>query len=515
MPTAHRPLALIILDGWGHRAETEANAIAAANKPHWDAMLKQYPHTLISGSGRCVGLPEGQMGNSEVGHLNMGAGRVVHQDLTRIDEEIATGQFFKNPVLLSAIDHAVNANKAIHILGLLSPGGVHSHENQIAALVQLAAKQNAKKVYLHIFLDGRDTPPRSAHQSIETLMAHCDKWHCGKIVSMIGRYYAMDRDKRWERIETAYNLLTQGIAEYHAADPLTGLQIAYGFGENDEFVKPTSIHEPQDAPIVIEDGDTVIFMNFRSDRARELTHALVDHDFKGFARKAQPALAAFVTLTEYDPLFNVLVAYPPERLHNILGDYLSQHQLRQLRIAETEKYAHVTFFFNGGIETAYPGEDRILVPSAKVATYDLHPEMSAYEITDKLIAEIKAQKYDVIICNFANPDMVGHTGNFDATVKAIETIDTCLGNIVAALQIVGGEALITADHGNAEMMFDKKTGQPHTAHTSDPVPLLYIGRQATFIDKRGILSDIAPTMLYLLGLPQPPEMTGTPLLRLE
>lgn len=508
------PLALIILDGWGHRDAQDANAIAAAHKPYWDSLLQHYSHTLISGSGRCVGLPSGQMGNSEVGHLNMGAGRVVYQDLTRIDLAITNGDFFSNPTFSSAITNAIHTDKAVHILGLISPGGVHSSEKHIMALLELAAKHQASKIYIHAFLDGRDTPPRSAEASLEQLISHCNKLKCGKIVSMIGRYYAMDRDNRWERVKKAYDLLTQGQANYHATDAITGLQLAYQRGENDEFVQATSIHDKNHAPITIENGDTIIFMNFRADRAREITKAFIDPHFAGFTRKAWPQLATFVTLTEYDSHFNTKVAFPPIRLSHILAEYLSELGLRQLRIAETEKYAHVTFFFNGGIEKAYPLEDRILIPSPKVATYDLQPEMSAYAVTDRLVDEIKKQQYDVIICNFANPDMVGHTGNFDATVKAIETIDECLSKIIPALLAVGGEALITADHGNAEMMFDEDTGQPHTAHTKELVPLIYVGRQAKITKTNGILSDIAPTMLYLMGLPQPIEMSGDTLLEI-
>jgi 2,3-bisphosphoglycerate-independent phosphoglycerate mutase len=515
MTTTPRPLALIILDGWGYREEPDANAIAAANKPHWDELWEHYPHTLISGSGRCVGLPEGQMGNSEVGHLNMGAGRVIHQDYTRIDLAINDGEFFTNKVLLAAIDQAKKLNKAVHILGLLSPGGVHSHENQITAMLELAAKQHAPEIYIHAFLDGRDTPPRSAQASLATLTRHCEVLGAGKIASIIGRYYAMDRDKRWERVEQAYDLLTFGKADYYAADAVTGLQLAYERGENDEFVKATAIHAPDAKAIKIEDGDTVIFMNFRADRARELTHAFIDQQCTGFVRKNWPQLNAFVTLTQYDATFGIPVAFPPTPLNNILGDYISHLGLRQLRIAETEKYAHVTFFFNGGIEKPYPGEDRILVPSPKVATYDLQPEMSAPELTDKLVAAIKSNQYDVIICNFANADMVGHTGNFPATVQAIEAIDECLGKIISALKAVGGEALITADHGNAELMFDKNTGQPHTAHTSELVPLIYIGRAAHPVKTSGILSDIAPTLLYLMGLQPPAEMTGTSMFELN
>lgn len=513
--TRPRPFALIILDGWGHREERDANAIAHANKPNWDKLWQTCPHTLISGCGLCVGLPDDQMGNSEVGHLNMGAGRVVHQDLTRINIEIESGAFFSNPSLCHAVKQAVSTNKAIHILGLLSPGGVHSHEKQINAMLELAAREHAKNVYLHVFLDGRDTPPRSAIQSLDAINKHCSELKCGKIVSLIGRYFAMDRDKRWDRVQKAYDLMTAGKAEFHAETAVAGLELAYARGENDEFVKATSIHDNNQTPVTIQDGDSVIFMNFRADRAREITQAFIETDFTGFTRTIQPKLGDFVTLTEYDTNFNLHTAYSPERLDNILAEYLSQLGMRQLRIAETEKYAHVTFFFNGGVETPYPGEDRILIPSPKVATYDLQPEMSAHEVTERLIAEIKSQQYDVIICNFANPDMVGHTGNFPAAVKAIEVIDECLGKIISALQDVGGEALITADHGNAEMMFDKNTNQPHTAHTHELVPLIYIGRHASVIKTNGVLADVAPTMLYLLNIPQPNEMTGKPIFKLD
>jgi 2,3-bisphosphoglycerate-independent phosphoglycerate mutase len=505
MQTKPHPLALIILDGWGYRESAKDNAIAAANKPFWDKLLQHYPHMLISGSGRCVGLPDGQMGNSEVGHLNMGAGRIVHQDLTRIDLAIADESFFENSILTEVIDRAVKNKKNIHILGLLSDGGVHSEVDQIVAAMKLATQRHAKNIFLHAFLDGRDTPPRSAEKYISQI----ENLNCGKIASLIGRYYAMDRDKRWERVQKAYDLLTLGKADYHAKDALSGLKIAYEHGETDEFVKPTQIF-----PVTIEDGDAVIFMNFRADRAREMTRALIDPDFKGFAREKFPKIADFVSLTEYDSTLNTKIAFPPERLNNILAQYLSELGLKQLRIAETEKYAHVTFFFNGGVEAAYPGEERILIPSPKVATYDLQPEMSAPELTDRLVQEIKSQKYDVIICNFANPDMVGHTGNFEAAVKAIETIDACLAKIIPALKEVGGEALITADHGNAEMMFDDHTQQPHTAHTTELVPLIYVGRPATATRSGGILSDIAPTMLYMMGLEQPKEMTGHSLFKL-
>jgi 2,3-bisphosphoglycerate-independent phosphoglycerate mutase len=497
------PFALIILDGWGYREDPEANAIAQAKKPFWDFLWQHYPHTLISGCGCCVGLPEGQMGNSEVGHLNMGAGRIVYQDLTRIDLAIENGSFFSNPVLTQAIKLAVQSQKAIHILGLISPGGVHSQEKHIFALLDLISKNHNLPVYVHAFLDGRDTPPKSAEKSLAALAKH------GKIASIIGRYYAMDRDKRWDRIQKAYDLLTENKAEYTAPDAITALHQAYDRGENDEFVKATSI-----LPIKINDGDTVIFMNFRADRARELTRAFIDTTFDGFDRKQQPNVN-FFTLTEYDATFKIPVIFAPERLTNILGDYLSHLGLKQLRIAETEKYAHVTFFFNGGIEKPYPNEDRILVPSPKIATYDLKPEMSAVELTEKLIAEIQNKKYDLIICNFANPDMVGHSGNLPATIKAIETIDACLEKIIPALQAVGGEALITADHGNAELMFDKTTQQPHTAHTYSLVPLLYVGRKAIVVKKNGVLSDISPTILHLMGLKKPNEMTGEPIFKIQ
>ena len=504
-----RPLALIILDGWGHRDSTEANAIAQAHKPCWNHLLDSYPHTLISGSGRCVGLPHGQMGNSEVGHLNMGAGRIVHQDLTRIDHAIENGDFFKNPALTQAIDQAVQKNKAVHILGLLSAGGVHSHEKHIQALIQLAAKRSADKVYLHAFLDGRDTPPKSAAHSLTLIEDEFKKQHCGKIASLIGRFYAMDRDKRWERAQAAYDLLTSGNADYETTDALTALNMAYQRGETDEFVKPTTLSPT----VTIQEDDTVIFMNFRADRARELTHAFIDTHFDGFTRKKHPNVN-FVCLAEYDAYFHTPIAFPPERLNNLLGQYASERGLRQLRIAETEKYAHVTFFFNGGIEAPYPGEDRILIPSPHVKTYDLQPEMSAPELTERLIEAIKSHQYDMIICNFANPDMVGHTGNLAAAIKAIETIDDCLNKITTALKESGGEALITSDHGNAEIMFDKKSEQPHTAHTHELVPFIYVGRPGKITKTNGKLSDIAPTMLYLMGLQQPSEMTGSTLIAL-
>ncbi|VVC75121.1 2,3-bisphosphoglycerate-independent phosphoglycerate mutase [Aquicella siphonis] len=509
-----RPLVLVILDGWGYRDKTDFNAIAAAHKPNWDNMWRHYPHTCISGSGHCVGLPDGQMGNSEVGHLTMGAGRVVHQDLTRIDLAINSGEFFDNKTLTDALRLAQSTNKSVHIMGLLSPGGVHSHEKHIHAMIELAARLQSKSVFIHVFLDGRDTPPRSALSSLQSLDAHCRRLQCGKIVSLIGRYYAMDRDKRWDRVHKAYDLLTQGKAAYTAETAEQGLRLAYERGESDEFIQATAIQTKNATPVTMSDGDVVIFMNFRADRAREITQTLIDPDFHGFIRDQWPRLGAFVCLSEYDSRFPVPVAFPPQSLQHILGEYISQLGLRQLRIAETEKYAHVTFFFNGGVEHPYPGEDRILIPSPKVATYDLQPQMSAPEVTERLVHEIKTCQYDMIVCNFANPDMVGHTGNFEATVKAIEAIDQCLGTILKTLHEVQGELIITADHGNAEQMFDIEHNQPHTAHTSDPVPFLYAGRKAEIIKTDGKLSDIAPTLLYLMGLPQPAEMTGTSLVKL-
>jgi 2,3-bisphosphoglycerate-independent phosphoglycerate mutase len=507
-------MTLIILDGWGCRAETEANAIAAAHKPTWDYLTSHYPSTEISGSGRCVGLPDDQMGNSEVGHLNMGAGRIVNQDLTRIDASIEDGSFFTNEVLIKAFAMAKDQNKAIHVLGLLSPGGVHSHERHIFALIEMAAQQHIQSLFLHPFLDGRDTPPQSAADSIKKLAAKCQQTGCGQIVSLIGRYFAMDRDQRWDRIQPAYELLVDAKAPYQAATALQGLEQAYARGETDEFVQATIIQENGAEPVVIQDGDIIIFMNFRSDRAREITQTFIDPTFNHFHRQRTPHLRAFICLSEYDVRFKAPTAFAPQSLDNLLGEVISRAGLHQLRIAETEKYAHVTFFFNGGVEQPFPNEDRILIPSPKVATYDLQPEMSAPELTTRLIDAINSGKYDLIICNFANADMVGHSGNLLAAIKAIETIDHCLNEIQQAAKKAGGELVITADHGNAEMMFDPLTHQPHTAHTSNLVPFIYMGRKAEIINKNGKLSDIAPTLLTLMNLPVPHEMTGQSLVKL-
>jgi 2,3-bisphosphoglycerate-independent phosphoglycerate mutase len=508
------PLILIILDGFGYRKEIENNAILTAKTPTFDEMCNKYSFTLISGSGRCVGLPPGQMGNSEVGHMNIGAGRIIQQDLTRIHDEIDTGSFFDNSVLKQALQKAKQTCKAVHVMGLLSNGGVHSHEEHIHAMVKMAAMNQIDQLYIHAFLDGRDTPPKSAESAITALTQVCTHYNTGKIVSLIGRYYAMDRDKRWERVQQAYDLMTQAKSAYTAPSPLAGLRLAYERGESDEFVQPTLIKHDHEPAVTLNDGDIVIFMNFRADRAREITEALSNPHFMGFYRESRPKLEQFICLTEYDRRFGLPIAFPSDSLDHIFADCINQQGYKQLRIAETEKYAHVTFFFNGGVEQPYPLEDRILIPSPHVATYDLCPEMSAVSVTQELIKAIKTKQYKVIICNFANPDMVGHTGNFEATVKAIEVIDQCLDEIIKTALAINGEIIITADHGNAEMMFDPATDQPHTAHTSNLVPFLYIGRKALIIKENGKLSDIAPTMLYLLDLPTPPEMTGTPLLKL-
>lgn len=509
MESRKKPHVLIILDGWGYRTEPEDNAIYQANTPTWDDIWAHRPKTLISGSGLDVGLPDGQFGNSEVGHMALGSGRVDFQSITRIDQEIASRAFFKNSVYLAAIDKAIANDGAVHVLGLLSTGGVHSHENHIHAMVELAAQRGAKRVYVHAFLDGRDTPPRSAENSLRALNDKFQQLQCGRIASIIGRYYAMDRDNRWDRVQLAYDLLTQMRAEYRADNAIDALRAAYERGENDEFVKATAVQNAGEANAAINDGDAVIFMNFRADRAREITRAFTDKDFDGFVRAKIPRLADFVMTTEYAADITASCAYAPQSMINSLGEYLSNLHKTQLRIAETEKYAHVTFFFSGGREELYAGEDRILVPSPKVATYDLQPEMSAPEVTDKLVEAIKSGKYDLIVCNYANGDMVGHTGVFSAAVKAVEAVDICLRRVIDAVTEAGGEALITADHGNCEQMQDYESNQPHTQHTTDLVPLIYIGsRKLQLQASNGKLADIAPTLLALMGIAQPAEMTG-------
>ncbi|MFL9610843.1 2,3-bisphosphoglycerate-independent phosphoglycerate mutase [Methylobacillus sp. Pita2] len=511
------PALLVILDGFGYREDSHDNAIALANTPNIDRFWAQYPHTLINASETFVGLPSGQMGNSEVGHLNIGAGRVVFQDFERINRSIASREFFSNPVLVEAADKAKAAHKAVHILGLVSDGGVHSHQDHIHATIEMAVKAGVEKVYVHAFLDGRDTPPISARPYLEKLEQACARIGGGKIASICGRFYAMDRDKRWPRVEAAYNLITDGQGEFAAATALQGLEAAYARDEKDEFVKATAIAAAGEQPVTMEDGDVVIFVNFRSDRARQLTHALLDPDFEGFNRRRQPKLAGFYTLTLYDKAeTRAKPIFAPVEIRNTFGEYVAQHGLTQLRIAETEKYPHVTFFFNGGEEQVFNGEDRILVPSPKVATYDLQPEMSAYEMTDKLEAAILSRKYDAIICNYANCDMVGHSGDLNASIKAVETIDTCIARIVKAMESIGGQMIITADHGNVEQMRDYENNQPHTQHTTNQVPLFFIGKPATLAAPgTGSLCDLAPTLLAMMGLKQPPEMTGKSLVTFQ
>jgi 2,3-bisphosphoglycerate-independent phosphoglycerate mutase len=510
---AVRPVVLLILDGFGCREDAPDNAITRANAPHWRELLATCPHTTIDASELRVGLPEGQMGNSEVGHLNIGAGRVVYQDFTRIDVAIRDGEFVRNAALVDAVQTAKRGNATLHVLGLLSPGGVHSHERQIAAMVDMAAAGGARQVAIHAFLDGRDTPPRSAGASLDFIERVCARHPNARVASICGRYYAMDRDRRWERVAPAYALVVDGVAPHVAKSAREALAAAYARGETDEFVQATAIVDAGGHALRMEDGDVVVFMNFRADRARELTRALTDPRFDGFDRPRVPQLARFVCLTSYgDELRHLPVAFAPQSVANGFGEYLSELGLRQLRIAETEKYAHVTYFFNGGTEAAYPGEDRILVPSPKVATYDLQPEMSAPEVTDRLVEAIASGRYDAIVCNYANGDMVGHTGNFEAAKRAIEALDTCIGRVVDAARAAGGEVVITADHGNAERMHDDATGQAHTAHTLNLVPFVYVGRPAT-LEGGGALQDVAPTLLAMMGLPKPREMTGHALVR--
>ncbi len=509
MSVSTKPVVLLILDGWGYRKENGFNAINSANTPNWDRLLQQQPHTLIDTSGASVGLPDGQMGNSEVGHLNLGAGRVVYQELTRISRSVESGDFNTNPALAAAVESAVTNNKSVHLFGLLSPGGVHSHESHIHAMARMAAARGAERIYLHAFLDGRDTPPKSAEASLQLMQKVFTDTGRGRIASITGRFYAMDRDNRWDRIEQAYKMLTTGEAPYHADDAVTALNMAYQRDETDEFVKPTLVGEA----VKIEDGDAVVFMNYRSDRAREITRCFIEADFDGFQRKVWPKLGSFVSLTQYHEAFDIPVAFPAVELQQVLGEVLADQGIKQLRLAETEKYAHVTFFFNGGREAAFTGEERQLVPSPKVATYDLQPEMSAPKVTEQLVQAIESGRFGTIICNYANSDMVGHTGDFDAAVKAIEALDACLGEVVQAAQRCETELLITADHGNAEQMRDEKTQQPHTAHTENPVPLVYVGRPAVLAEG-GALCDVAPSLLSLMGLEIPQQMEGRPLVTL-
>ncbi|MEQ1533325.1 MAG: 2,3-bisphosphoglycerate-independent phosphoglycerate mutase [Sideroxydans sp.] len=506
-----KPVLLLILDGFGYREDDDFNAVAHARKPNWDRLWNQYPHTLIHTSAHHVGLPGGQMGNSEVGHLNIGAGRIVYQDLSKVDLGIEDGSFYRNPILLQAVESAKQGNKALHIMGLLSAGGVHSHEIHIQAMLELAVRAGLKKIFIHAFLDGRDTPPRSAAGSLQALQDKCTQLGAGRIASIVGRFFAMDRDNRWDRVQLAYDLLTSGAAPFNASSAQAGLDAAYARGENDEFVQATVIGEPA----AMQDGDAVVFMNFRADRAREISRALTDADFSGFTRTRHPKLSNYTTLSSYGEDFHYPCAYTSDTIYNGFGEYLSSLGLKQLRIAETEKYAHVTYFMNGGKEQPYAGEDRVLVPSPKVATYDLKPEMSAFEVTDKLEAAIRSQQYQAILCNYANGDMVGHSGIMQAAVQAVEALDTCIGRVVNAMLEMGGEVLITADHGNAEQMLDRSTNQAHTAHTLNLVPFLYIGRKAEMAAVgTGALQDVAPTLLAMMGVPQPAEMTGKSLVHI-
>ncbi|WP_318240501.1 2,3-bisphosphoglycerate-independent phosphoglycerate mutase [Luteimonas colneyensis] len=503
-----KPVVLLILDGWGHRDDPRDNALALADIPNWRRLFAAHPTTLVHTEGTHVGLPDGQMGNSEVGHMNIGAGRVVYQDLTRIDAAIADASFFANDELLSACG-AVNATGGtLHLMGLLSPGGVHSHEAHLFAMLELAKREGVARVAVHAFTDGRDMPPRSAAPSLRALQDACAAAGNAHVASVSGRYFAMDRDRRWERVRRAWDAIVDAQSPHRAADALAALDAAYARDENDEFVAPTVI----DGATPVADGDAVVFMNFRADRARQLAAAFVAPGFDGFDAR-RPALARFTCLTEYDASLPAPLAFAPDDLRNTLGEVLGAGGLTQLRIAETEKYAHVTFFFNGGREAPFPGEERILVPSPKVATYDLQPEMSCPEVTEKLVAAIASGRFDAVVCNFANPDMVGHTGDLQAAIKAVEAVDRALGEVAAAVAAQGGELLVTADHGNVEMMRDPETGEPHTSHTVGPVDLIYVGHRAgATLRTGGALRDLAPTMLDLLGVPKPAEMTGRSLL---
>jgi len=505
--TTSSPLTLLILDGWGHREAAADNAISIGNTPNWDDLWEQCPHSLLQASGEAVGLPDGQMGNSEVGHMNIGAGRIVYQELTRIEKSIADGEFTTNPALAEALALARKSGGCVHVMGLLSAGGVHSHEDHFLATLEVALDAGAEAVAVHAFLDGRDTPPRSAKSSIRRLEDFLAAKEKAQLATISGRYYAMDRDQRWDRLEKAWLAIVEARADQSADSASAALEAAYNRDENDEFVQPTTINGGRR----VEDGDVVIFINFRADRARQLTHAFVGPDFSGFQAR-RPALAAMLTMTQYQEDLPCLVAFPPARLNRLFGEVVAEAGLKQLRIAETEKYAHVTYFFNGGEETVFTGEERLMIPSPKVATYDLQPEMSAPELAEKLVAEIRSGRYRVIIANVANPDMVGHSGKFEAAVKAVEAVDVLLGQVIQATRSAGGQLLVTADHGNVEQMADPKSGQVHTAHTLNPVPLVYLGTRPASMDTEGSLRDIAPTMLELLDLEIPSEMSGKSLI---
>ena len=501
------PLVLIVLDGFGYSAQREGNAIALARTPHFDEWYKKYPNTLIEASGEYVGLQAGQMGNSEVGHLNIGAGRVVRMDTSRIDYAIESGEFFHNDVLVQAMEHAKSSDSALHLIGLVSHGGVHSSQEHLYALLRMAKERNVERVFVHAFLDGRDTAPDSGAGYISELIEKMREYGIGRVASVVGRYYAMDRDSRWERIAQAYRLMRYGEGRGRR-DPVEAIRELYGEGVTDEFATPIVIVDENGKTLsMIRDGDSVIFFNFRADRARQITRAFTEDEFTSFDRGPKPDIQ-FTCMTYYDRLFHLPVAFGPGHHEQILADVFAQAGLRNLRIAETEKYAHVTFFFNGGVEPLFPGEERILIPSPKVATYDLKPEMSAYGITDEVVKQIGGGRFDAVIMNYANADMVGHTGNLEATIKAIEVIDECVGRVVAATRAKGGTVIITADHGNAEQMIDPVTGHIFTAHTTNPVPVFLIDDHQRKLRESGSLKDIAPTMLGILGLPKPEQMTG-------
>ena len=507
-----KPTVLMILDGYGLNDRVEGNAIKQANTPVMDKLMAEYPYVKGLASGMAVGLPEGQMGNSEVGHLNMGAGRIVYQELTRITKEIQDGDFFKNEALLHAVKNAKENGSALHLFGLLSDGGVHSHITHLFGLLELAKKEGLEKVYVHCFLDGRDTPPQSGKGYVQELTDKLAELGVGKIATVMGRYYAMDGDNRWDRVERAYNAITKGLG-VSAESGVAAVQNSYNNGKNDEFVEPAVVMENGKPVATVQDGDSVIFFNFRPDRAREITRAFCCDDFDGFAREKR-IQTTYVCFTDYDETIpNKEVAFHKVAITNTFGEFLAAHGLKQARIAETEKYAHVTFFFNGGVEEPNEGEDRILVKSPKVATYDLKPEMSAPEVCEKLVGAIKSQKYDVIIINFANPDMVGHTGVQKAAIQAIEVVDGCVGKAVDAIKEVNGQLFICADHGNAEQLIDYETGAPFTAHTTNPVPFILVNADPSYtLREGGCLADIAPTPIELMGMEQPKEMTGKSLL---
>jgi len=505
--TTPKPVALIIMDGFGLRKEVEGNAVAQANKPNYDRYLKQYPNTTLTASGEAVGLPEGQMGNSEVGHLNIGAGRIVYQDLTRISKSIREGEFFENETLVNAVRSAKNNGKKLHLYGLLSDGGVHSHINHMLAMLDLAKKEDMHEVYIHAFLDGRDVAPDSSKRYLETLINKINEVGIGKIATVQGRYYAMDRDKRWERVEKSYRAIVYGEGPKYT-DPIKAVTESYEKSVFDEFVMPTVIVDENDQPVgLVESEDSVIFLNFRPDRAIQLSNAFTNEDFRGFDRGPKcPKNLHFVCLTLFSETVNGFVAYSPKNLDNTFGEVLVQNGKKQLRIAETEKYPHVTFFFSGGRDVELPGETRVLINSPKVATYDLQPEMSAYEVAEACVKEIEKDVHDAIILNFANPDMVGHSGMLEPTIKAVEVTDECVGKVVDAVTAKGGAVIIIADHGNADMEFDEN-GRPHTAHTTNPVPFI-VTDENVVLRESGILADVAPTLLDLMGLPKPEEMTG-------